>query len=168
MANNYTEFSELIENLTDEERSWFERRMEKLEADNEEDFIGDFSYGIEDGGKTLWIYSDESGDIDVACDVIQEFLAEFRPSESFTLSWAATCSKPRVGEFGGGAVYVTADRVEYVSSWGWIDQKKNGTDLESIARALVSTGDDEGCDGLVVVDREAFLRLQEAVEGGKL
>lgn len=169
MANNYTEFSEVVSDLTDEERQWFEEWFEEwLAANDDSDEPVEFVASFEDAGKTLWIRSEESGDIDGIAGMVQEFLAKFRPDQSWSLSWAATCSGPRVGEFGGGAIFVTAQRIEFVNSWGWAEQKANGTDLESIARTLLDSGDDEGCDGLVVVDREAFLRLREAVEGGKL
>ena len=60
-------------------------------------------------GRHLWFYAEESGSPDNVAWLVQKFLKRFRPDQCWSLTYAATCSKPRVGEFGGGAVFVTAD-----------------------------------------------------------
>src|SRR6266511_2233333 len=35
------------------------------------------------------------------------------------MAWADTCSKPRIGEFSGGAAFVTADKIEYIMADEW-------------------------------------------------
>jgi hypothetical protein len=37
-------------------------------------------------------------------------------------AWADTCSKPRVGEFSGGGVFVTAAGVRFLTPQDWLDQ----------------------------------------------
>ena len=66
-------------------------------------------------GRHLWLHADESGTIDRIAHLVQKFLKAFRPDENWSLTWAVSCSKPRVGEFGGGAVFVTAEEI------GWQD-----------------------------------------------
>jgi hypothetical protein len=66
-----------------------------------------------DWGRHLWLYADESGAADRVAHLVQKFLKEFRPDESWSLTWAVSCSKPRVGEFGGGAVFVTAEEITW-------------------------------------------------------
>ena len=68
-----------------------------------------------DWGRHLWLYADESGAGDRVAHLVQKFLKEFRPDGCWSLTWAVSCSKPRVGEFGGGAVFVTAEEI------GWQD-----------------------------------------------
>jgi hypothetical protein len=67
-------------------------------------------------GRHLWIYADEYGDQERVAHLIRKFLKTFRPNECWSLTWAETCSKPRVGEFGGGALFVTADEIKWQSS----------------------------------------------------
>ena len=80
-------------------------------------FEYDFSQDDHDQvwGRHLWLYADESGAVDRVAHLVQKFLKAHRPDESWSLTWAVSCSKPRVGEFGGGAVFVTAEEI------GWQD-----------------------------------------------
>lgn len=68
-----------------------------------------FSWELEDDH--LWVYSEESGSIDNLAVFAQSFLKKFAPEAHFTLEWASSCSKPRLREFGGGAMVVTATEV---------------------------------------------------------
>ncbi len=43
---------------------------------------------------------------------MRDFLKRFRPNDSFSMGHAFSCSKPRLDGFGGGAVFVTAERIE--------------------------------------------------------
>ena len=38
------------------------------------------------------------------------------------MNWANHCSKLRVEEFGGGAIAVSAKRIEYASSYAWSEK----------------------------------------------
>jgi hypothetical protein len=64
-------------------------------------------------GRHLWLHTEESGCPERAAQLVQKFLKEFRPRECWSLTYATTCSKPRVGEFAGGAVFVTADEIKW-------------------------------------------------------
>jgi hypothetical protein len=63
-------------------------------------------------GRHLWVYADEWADLDRVAHLVKKFLRQFRPDESWSLTYATTCSKLRLGEFGGGAVFVTASNIE--------------------------------------------------------
>jgi len=67
------------------------------------------SFECEVANKSVWLYAEEYGDPDQVGSFVQEFLKTFRPDQEFTITWAYTCSKPRVGGFGGGAAIITAD-----------------------------------------------------------
>lgn len=63
-------------------------------------------------GRHLWLYTEGYGNPEYAGVLVQKFLKNFRPDQCWALTWAATCSKPCVSEFSGGAVFVTADQIE--------------------------------------------------------
>ena len=82
---------------------------------DEPEFSYEFSLHEPQGqwGRHLWIYSQEYGNVDQVAQLVQKFLRQFRPHDCWSLTYAATCSKPRVSEFGGGAVLVTAERIRW-------------------------------------------------------
>src|SRR5689334_18897111 len=117
MANNYTQFSEAIERITPEERSWIESQLDpdswgeeppEWEAPLEEEYLS-FEWSLDEIEGSLWLYAEESGDPDEVARFVRAFLARFRPGDRFSLTYADSCSKPRLGEFSGGAVFVTRD-----------------------------------------------------------
>lgn len=133
MANNYLQFSEVLEGLTEEEADWIvavataacdpEQRSSSPVA---EELWGDedcyFSFRKEPSEDTenpifethpfrVWFYSEESDDPHNVARLVQAFFKRFRAGQKcyFTLSWADWCDKLRIGEFGGGALVVTED-----------------------------------------------------------
>ena len=66
----------------------------------------EFDFSFEPEG--IWIYSEESSNLDHVAAFVRGFLLKFDPTRCFQLQWANICSKPRVGEFGGGAMLITA------------------------------------------------------------
>lgn len=85
-----------------------------------------FEYQLRDGADIgeLWVYAGEFAELDQLADIIQRFLRRFQPDGCFGLTWAETCSKPRVGEFGGGAVFVTAKSVKWMSTGEFIVEQR--------------------------------------------
>jgi phosphoribosyl-AMP cyclohydrolase len=75
------------------------------------------------GKFNLVLYSEENCDLDAVAVFVQAFLKNFAPDHCFTLSWAATTDKLAVGEFGGGGIFITADKVEYVNTHLWLERK---------------------------------------------
>jgi hypothetical protein len=86
-----------------------------------------FSWELEEsdtpGKFNLAMFAEEVGDIDAVVVFVQAFLKKFAPDHCFTLSWAGTCSKMVAGEFGGGAAFVTADKVEYINTGQWLSER---------------------------------------------
>lgn len=76
-----------------------------------------------DFGRHLWVYAEEYGDVSPLAHLVQKFLRRFRPDESWSVTYASTCSKPRVDSFGGGAVFVTADEIKFDSSWDFVERE---------------------------------------------
>jgi hypothetical protein len=66
---------------------------------------------------SLWLYEEESCNLESPVELIHQFFKrhqffkKFRPTEYLVLSWAETCSKMRVDEFGGGECLITGDWV---------------------------------------------------------
>ena len=154
MSNNYLQFSFAIPNLTDAETAWIReylahvKQFAEYERDDALDGPADdepimtdadkvdpflmavqnngsfgFSWAIDEDG--LWIYAEESGDPDIAATLMQQFLKAHRPTSYVGFEWAATCSKMRLNEFGGGGVMVTATDCEYLATGLWLTQQGN-------------------------------------------
>jgi hypothetical protein len=70
-------------------------------------------------GFQIWLRSDESGDVDTACAIMQHILKRYYPNDYATLSWSNTCSKPRTDGFGGGALFLTATEVKWMNTAKW-------------------------------------------------
>ena len=104
------------------------RDMEDYDADcgDEAGFNYSFSEEVDDDwGNHLWVYSEEHGYVDRVAHLVQKFLRRFRPDACWALTYSGTCSKPRVGEFGGGAVFVTATNIEYFNAWQFVERQRN-------------------------------------------
>ena len=115
------------------------RDMEDYDPEFGEDagFAYSFSEDVDDTvdphwGPYLWMYSEEHGCVDRVAHLVRRFLREFRPDRCWSLTYAITCSKLRVSDFGGGAVFVTATDIKYCNAWGFVEEQekrfRGGTD----------------------------------------
>ena len=104
------------------------RDMENYDPDYDSD-LG-FSYEFDDDedaggwGRHLWVYTEESGEPGRVAHLVQNFLNTFRPQDSWSLQYACTCSKPRIGEFSGGALFVTAEKIAWDNSNDFIERQR--------------------------------------------
>lgn len=149
MANNYTQFAGSLHGLNTDEVRWLRhalRDVGKVFTDAKGEpitalldplraaepwrtddwtpggFNFDFSFDSEDKGTNLRIFAEENGDAYGAGLLVHNFYKLFRPKEIWCLTWADTCSKLRDGQFGGGAVIVTAKEVRQYSTYEWCDR----------------------------------------------
>jgi len=117
--------------LADTDADWTGVRFlrDKTDHDPDWDALG-FEYSFHDDhdkggwGRHLWVYAEESGCPDNIAWLVQKFLKKFRPDQCWSLTYSTTCSKPRAGEFGGGAVFVTADTIRWESAYGFIEDQR--------------------------------------------
>ena len=137
MADNYVLFSESIPVLSRQEQDWV-RRLLAPEGDGPPDWLAfslhadaidlddwpGFQWEIQLPTQDLWLYAGESGNVLHVGEFVRALLSRFRPSECWHLSWAETCSKPRLGEFGGGGLFVTASSVQSWSAHEWLAQRR--------------------------------------------
>jgi hypothetical protein len=122
---------ELSEHLDPADADWYGCRAwrDLTDYEPEEDSPVGFAWEFHDDhdlpegiGRHLWFHSEEGGDPRRVAHLVQKFLREFRPQESWSLSYALTCSKPCPGEFGGGAVFVTAQGFRHFATFDWIEE----------------------------------------------
>jgi hypothetical protein len=118
MANNYIQFSEEIVCATEEQAKWLVEQLSK-----ETDDGGPSCEAKLEGKKHVWIHSEENANLEAMVDVLCEFQNCFKLREPITVSWAHTCSKPRIGEFGGGAVVVKDGKDHWIDAYSWARKK---------------------------------------------
>jgi hypothetical protein len=89
------------------------------------EFIG-FNWNVQkdDRGTSLWIYAQESGDVEQVAYFVQLFLKQFAPDGWWTLTWANTCSRPLIRQFSGGALLVTAAEVSFTDTTRWLETRQ--------------------------------------------
>ena len=96
--------------------------MEDYDPDDGEDVGFDYKFRSDDEkkGASLWLFSEEFGRVDRVAHLVQKFLRQFRPDRCWSLTWALTCSKLRLGEFSGGAMFVTASEIKGLDSHSFL------------------------------------------------
>ncbi len=112
MANNYEQFSEIIECHTRARRDKLLAMLQVAE-ENQDINVCEYKPESETG---VWIYIDEWGDTDELAEVLQSYLRKFDLDEHIIISIAYSCSKPRPGEFGGWAMGITKDKIECIDA----------------------------------------------------
>ena len=117
--------------LADTEPDWSGVRFLRDKPDHDSQFDTlDFEYDFHDDhdtggwGRHLWVYTEDWGDASNVAWLVQTFLKKFRPDQCWSLTYATTCSKPRVGEFGGGAVFVTAEAISWQNAYDFIEDQR--------------------------------------------
>jgi hypothetical protein len=115
MADYYQMFSEVIPAITAAERAWIEQMHScdqepqptlteagfDVQALDLDDWPG-FEWEFIEANSQLWLHGDDYGNVSHVGEFVRMFLARFRPNQSWQLTWAELCSKPRISEFGGG------------------------------------------------------------------
>ena len=92
------------------------------------------------GTRYLWLHADTYGEPAHVAWLIQKFLKRFRPDQCWSLTYANTCSKPRVGEFSGGAVFVTANEIKFQDASDFVEQQRAEAKVKSRAVLHVEEG----------------------------
>lgn len=121
MADNHTLFSLLLLLDSDEQAVWCFAELRKRDAVGNAEFL----YSFDAGDDVLWLHAeaDCAGDVEQVAEFLQQFMRQFQITTPMGFTWATTCSKPRVGEFGGGGVVITADEMYWLDSHDWVKQK---------------------------------------------
>jgi hypothetical protein len=77
-----------------------------------------FQWSVE--GNDLWLYSEEHADMESVASFLQAYLRKSGSTSMLGVEWAETCNRPHVGEFGGGAVMITAKTIKWMTTAKWI------------------------------------------------
>lgn len=117
MANNYTQFSEMIPCGTKEQQDWLMQKLGEAVETEERLMCPDCDFAADKGN--VWVYSQDVADVGALADVVAAFQLQFGVDEPWTLTWAGTCSKPRVSQFGGGGVVAYKGKVHWMNTWDW-------------------------------------------------
>jgi len=130
MADNYLLYSELLPVINPRERSWCSAEIERIakaeiEADQDCPEQDESSGNIVLDAEGVWFYSEEYGNPDSVAKFVQRYLREWKPDSCFSIQYAETCSKLRVGNFGGGAIFITAYDIQYINTQDWVQNKLN-------------------------------------------
>jgi len=124
MADNYCQSSTFIKIPSDklaEAQKIIDRIEEDASHDDEIRYLG-FDITCEKDG--VWINGEEIFDPDMAEMLIRELVETLDLPGVYICSWAYTCSRPRIGEFGGGAF-----GVQKSTKTVWIDAVQEVTQI---------------------------------------
>ena len=151
MANNYSQFSEYVTFETAEQRDWFIERLDfdaedYCDPEDAEDgdtkthdsplYIEMTELGVDDcttfsgiraeteGELDLWVCSEEGGDLSALATLVAHYQRVFGIKTPWGASGSSTCSRPRVGEFGGFACFVHLGKQEWIDTWSWVEGKE--------------------------------------------
>lgn len=156
MADYYTKFSVTISLPTEEAQDYaldlFERVSELRDNEgdrtglpaevNDDGLIEGWAFQCETDGSSdgfgLWIHSVDGG-MDGAMGFIQHLLAKFTPAEHIEFEWSNDCSKPRLDAFGGGAAFITAEKIEYMTTTEWLNTQRTAWDAAWAAKFTTTT-----------------------------
>jgi len=105
MANNYCQgsaFLKVPEDKIEQAKEIIQRVVSWLETDDE--VCGCVTEIIDEDG--VWFHNDDHLDPDHVEEIARSLVEDLEIDEPFYCSWAYTCSKPRIDEFGGGAFVI--------------------------------------------------------------
>jgi len=132
MANNYCEgssFLEIPEDKIGKAQAIIDRVEKELEEDETYGYCG-VQAEVEDKG--VWFH-DESINPEHMAEVARALIEELEIDKPFYASWAYTCSKPRIDEFGGGAFAIVRGKETYWCDAMWhVQQQVENGGLEDL------------------------------------
>jgi hypothetical protein len=155
MPTPYTEFCEAVKNLTPEEEAWWKHQIDKMEGrfegddgmNENDDYEEGFGYEFctYEGGRHLVIMPGENREnLQRAAGLVQQFLAVFRPNDSWSIEFANITTRQVVGAYGGGAYFVTATRIKAISSWEWLRRQRKAFEKTSRHPSETENGSPSG------------------------
>jgi hypothetical protein len=137
MADYYTHISFEFDLPSEEAALAAVKLLEDVEQalDNEEDLaerypaFKDFEWSagvvVEAEGNRVWVHDDGGcPELEMVGVWLQEVLKAHDPKGAVGFDWGHDCSKHRVGAFGGGAVFVTAEDATWTNTSLWLSEQR--------------------------------------------
>lgn len=126
MANYYSQFSTHIPYRTRKEELWLLAQLEAQDTSGDDD--GPYcNYAHHPKAQAVWVYTEESGNVDALANLVARFQTRFAIPTPWTLEWANTSSRPVLDSFSGGAIVVYNGKIHYISprdlAERWIKQQ---------------------------------------------
>jgi len=127
MANNYQQSSSFI-NIPQDQLEQARQIVAEVESalEDREGVVG-FTAEVEEEG--VWVHSEEWFDTDAAHELFTALVDTLDLPGQHLCSWAYTCSKPRIDEFGGGAFVVQKGKPTV-----WVDAVSTAIQLASLGQ----------------------------------
>jgi len=168
MANYYTEFSQIIECQSDEQRAFLRDAFDQLSQNGSDTSVA-YAVDRDEGGhpKDIWVYSDtvDYSSIESVVDVVCRFQRKFAIPTPWRLTWAFTCEKPRVGAFSGGGVLCLKGESYWVNADTWLNNKLKELVRASMEYRTLSVESKRMLVNLCPEDSIVELRLGTVEEG---
>jgi hypothetical protein len=137
MANNYQESSSYL-TIPEDKMGRVQEIIDQVVKEMGEDDpdIEDYGIGcqveVECGG--VWFHGEESCNVESVETIAKELVEQLEIDDPFYCSWAYTCGKPRIDEFGGGACLVRRgkdtvwiDAMQYLHNLVYQEKQENGS-----------------------------------------
>lgn len=94
----------------------------------------DLSIQNDPSGSVLWIHDDDSGDVQAVIRFVLRLAEDLDLSGNWGFEYANTCSRPRLGAFGGGAHVIdlgARTTIGRTNTSEWLDAALNGEDVDA-------------------------------------
>ena len=118
MAQSYTHFSTIIECENAEQQ-----RTLLADIIGTEDDVHVCEVEKQPEGFDLWVYSDDECDLEELVRIVCDHQLVNESDKPWSMEYAVTCSRPRLDEFGGGAVICHRGEAEWMSTASFVMQK---------------------------------------------
>lgn len=123
MANNYTDTSSFL-SLPASRLGAAREIIDRVTAELEDSEDGACEVQVEvlerGEGSGVWFHSEESVNMEHLAAIARALVEELEIDEAFVCSWSYSCSKPRIDEFGGGALVIKKGYETY-----WCDARSH-------------------------------------------
>lgn len=140
MADYFTHFSCLLDVGTPSNAALAVALFQQLRAEDQEvdePQVSGFDLSVQDGpdNSILWIRDDEHGDIEQVISFVLRLAVDLDLSGLWGFEYSNTCSRPRLGAFGGGAHVIdlgARTTIGWTNTNEWLTAALNGEDIDAL------------------------------------
>ena len=139
MADYFTHFSCLIDVGSADKAARALALFQSVRAadqDADDPAFAGFEVSRQDApeGSTLWIHDDEHGDVEPVIRFVLRLAEDLDLSGLWGFEYANTCSRPRLGAFGGGGHVIDLGNrttIGWTNTNEWLAAALNGEDVDA-------------------------------------